>query len=58
MIIQIDKAIQRKQELDYYREELKVLESRAKTIQHNINTAREIIKIIETEKPYGAPNDK
>ena len=58
MIIQIDRAIQRKQELDYYREELKVLESRAKTIQHNINTTREIIKIIETEKLAGDDNDR
>lgn len=56
MLIQIDKALQKKQELEFYRNELKTLEARAASIQRNITTTRDVIKIIQAESIIGDTN--
>lgn len=57
IIVQIDKAIRRKEELKFYTDTLKELHKRQSKIQREIKLTSDIIKIIESESIKGDNNE-
>ena len=55
-ITQIDKAIQKREELEFYNQQLKRLINKQKELQAEVNLTRDVIKLVKQD-PIGEEDE-